>query len=87
MDDGDYDAAIAAASAAVSHIQSLTQEVGFEDEGLGLFDFDVSSAEADFCGWGRSRRRSRNQSFPGVLTPAQNTWHRPGDSGCRSWRI
>ena len=48
MDDGDYDAAIAAAYAAVSHIQSLTQEVGFEDEGQGLFGFDVSAVEADF---------------------------------------
>ena len=44
MDDGDYDAAIAAASVTVSHIQSLAQEAGFEDERLGLFDFDVSSA-------------------------------------------
>ena len=48
MDDGDYDAAIAAASAAVTHVQSLSQEVSFGDEGLSLLCFDLSSAETDF---------------------------------------
>ena len=45
---GDCDAAIAKkAAAAVTHVQSQSLEVG--DEGLGLFGFDVSSAETDFC--------------------------------------
>ena len=64
MDDGDYDAAIAAASAAVSHIQSLTQEVGFEDEGLGLFDFEVSSAEADFLWLGTEQEEEQKPKVP-----------------------
>ena len=46
---GDCDAAmIAKAAAAVTHVQSLSQEVGSGDEGLGLFGFDLSSAETDF---------------------------------------
>ena len=49
MGDGHYDAAIAAAAAAVTHVQSLSQEVGSENEGLGLFGFDLSSSvETDF---------------------------------------
>ena len=36
MDDGDCDAAIAAAAAAVTHVQSLSQEVDSGDEGLEL---------------------------------------------------
>ena len=41
MDDGDCDAAIAeAAAAAVTHVQSQSQEVGSGDEGLGLLCFD-----------------------------------------------
>ena len=51
---GDCDAAIAKAAAAVTHVQSLSQEVGCGDDGLGLFSFDLSSAETDFGGWGRS---------------------------------
>ena len=43
----DCDAAIAKASAAVTHVQSQSQEVGSGDEGLGL-SFDLSSAEAAF---------------------------------------
>ena len=42
------DAAIAEAAAAVTHVQSQSQEVGFGDEGLGLLCFDLSSAETDF---------------------------------------
>ena len=45
---GDCDAAIAKAAAAVTHVQSLSQEVGSGDEGLGLFGFDLSSAETGF---------------------------------------
>ena len=32
----------------MTHVQSLSQEVGSEDEGLGLFGFDFSSAETGF---------------------------------------
>ena len=45
---GDCDAAIAEAVAAVTHVQSQSQEVGSGDEGLGLLYFDLSSAETDF---------------------------------------
>ena len=41
---GDCDAAIAKASAVVTHVQSQSQEVG----GLGLLYFDLSLAETDF---------------------------------------
>ena len=44
----DCDAAIAKAAAAVTHVQSQSQEVGSGDEGLGLLCFDLSSAETDF---------------------------------------
>ena len=44
---GDCDAAIAKAAAAVTHVQSQSQEVGSGDEGLGLFGFDLSSAGKD----------------------------------------
>ena len=37
---GDCDAAIAEAAAAVTHVQSQSQEVGSGDEGLGLLCFD-----------------------------------------------
>ena len=47
---GDCDAAIAKAAPAVTHaLQSLSQRVGSGDEGLGLFGFDLSSAETGFC--------------------------------------
>ena len=45
---GDCDAAIAKAVAAVTHVQSQSREVGSGDEGLGLFCFDLTSAETDF---------------------------------------
>ena len=46
---GDCDAAIAEAAAAVTHVQSQSQEVGSSgDEGLGLLCLDLSSAETDF---------------------------------------
>ena len=44
---GDCDAAIAEAAAAVTHVQSQSQEVGSDDEGLGLLCFDLTSAETD----------------------------------------
>ena len=48
MNKGDYDEAIAKAAAAVTRVQCLSQKVGFGDEALGLFVFDLSSAETDF---------------------------------------
>ena len=45
---GDCDAATAEAAAAVTHVQSQSQEVGSGDEGLGLLCFNLSSAETDF---------------------------------------
>ena len=41
---GECDAAIAKAAAAVTHVQSQSQEVGSGDEGLDLLCFDLSSA-------------------------------------------
>ena len=54
---GDCDAAIAKAAAAVTHVQSQSQEVGSGDEGLGLLCFDLSSAETDF--WWLEDEQSR----------------------------
>ena len=53
---GDCDAAIAEAAAAVTHVQSQSQEAGSGDEGLGLLCFDLSSAETYFGGWRTSGR-------------------------------
>ena len=75
---GDYDAAIAKAAAAVTHVQSLSQEVGSGDEGLDLFGLDLSSAETDFWWLGEEQsRRNRNQY-------TASTW---GHGFRRSWRI
>ena len=45
---GDCDAAIAKAAAAVTYVQSQSQEVSSGDEELGLLCFDLSSAQTDF---------------------------------------
>ena len=45
---GDCNVAIAKAAAAVTHVQSQSQEVSSEGEGLDLFGFDLSSAETEF---------------------------------------
>ena len=45
---GECDAAIAKAAAAVTRVQSPSQEVGSGDKGLDLLWFDLSSAETDF---------------------------------------
>ena len=75
---GDCDAVIVKASGVVTHIQSLSQEVGSGDEGLGLFGFDLSSAETDFWWLGEEqRRRNRNQYMASI-------W---GLGFRRSWRI
>ncbi|CAM9625288.1 unnamed protein product, partial [Ascophyllum nodosum] len=75
---GDCDTVIAKAAAAVTHVQSLSQEVGSGDEGLGLFGFHLSSAETDFRWLGEElRRRNRNRCMAW-------TW---GHGFRRSWRI
>ena len=66
---GDCDAAVAKAAAAVTHVQSLSQEVGSGNKGLGLFGFDLSSEKTGFLVAGRG-------AGGGIET---NTWHRPGD--------
>ena len=77
------DAAITAAAAAVTYVQILGQEVGSGDEGLGLFGFDLSSsAETDIWCLEEKQEEEEKPNCPGVLTPAQNTRYRPGDSGC-----
>ena len=46
---GDCDAAIAKAAAAVTYVQSQSQEVSSGDDGLGFLCFDLSSStETDF---------------------------------------
>ena len=45
---GECDAAIAKAAAAVTRVQSPSQEVGSGGKGLDLLCFDLSSAETDF---------------------------------------
>ena len=45
---GECDAAIAKAAAAVTRVQSQSQEVGSGDKGLGLLCFDLLSGETDF---------------------------------------
>ena len=75
---GDYDATIAKAAAAVTHVQSLSQEVGSGDERPGLFSFYLSSVETDFWWLGEEQSsRNRNQY-------TASTW---GHGFRRSWRI
>ena len=45
---GGCDAAIAKASAVMTHVQSQSEEVGSGDKGLGVLCFDLSSAQTDF---------------------------------------
>ena len=45
---GERNAATAKAAAAVTRVQSPSQEVSSGDKGLGLLCFDLSSAETDF---------------------------------------
>ena len=90
---GDCDAAIAKAAATVTHVQSLIQEVGSGDEGLGLFGFNLSSAETGFGGWERSRRRDRKQYMTstwghGLQKKLENLSAAPNDldHACLSWK-
>ena len=48
MHGGECHAAIAKPAAAVTRVQSPSQEVGSGDNRLGLLRFDLSSAETDF---------------------------------------
>ena len=45
---GERNAATAKAAAAMTRVQSPSQEVSSGDKGLGLLCFDLSSAETDF---------------------------------------
>ena len=62
---GDCDAAIAKAAAFVTHVQSLSQEVGSGDEGLGLFGFDLSSAETGFW-WLEEDQKEESKPIHGI---------------------
>ena len=46
----------------MTHVQSLSQEVGSGDEGLGLFGFDLSSAETSF--WWLAEEQEEEVSKP-----------------------
>ena len=70
MDDGNCGKAIAPAAAAVTHVQSLSQEVGSGDEGLGLFDFALSSAEIDFW-WLEEEEEEEKPKLPRRAYPRQ----------------
>ena len=63
---GDCDAAmIAKAAAVVTHVQSLSQETGSGDEGLGLFGFDLSSAETGFW-WLGEEQKEESKPIHGI---------------------
>ena len=62
---GGCDAAIAKAAAAVIHVQSLSQEIGSEDEGLDLFGVDSSSAETGFW-WLREEQEGESKPIHGI---------------------
>ena len=51
---GDCDAAIARAAAAVTHVQSQSQEVGSGDEGLGLLCLICHQQKRTFMAGGRA---------------------------------
>ena len=53
---GDCDAAIAEAAAAVTHVQSQSQEVGSGDEGLACCVLICHQQKRTFGGWRTSRR-------------------------------
>ena len=63
---GDCDAAIAKATAVVTHVQSLNQEVGSGDEGPGLFGFDLSSAETGFWWLGEEQNEESKPIQHGI---------------------
>ena len=71
---GDCDAAIAKAAAAVTHVQSQSQEVGSGDEGLGLLCFDMSSAETDFW-WLEDEQRDFAYSLGKLQTTRNKNTH------------
>ena len=71
---GDCDAVIAKASAVVTHVQSLSQEVGSGDEGLGLFGFDLSSAETDFRWLGEEQRRGNRNQYMASAWGFRRSW-------------
>ena len=67
---------------------------GSEDEGLGLFGFDLSSAETSFGGWEKSWMRDRNQYMAatwghGLQKKLENLSAAPDelDHACRDARL
>ena len=62
---GDCDAAIVKDAAVVTHVQSLSQEVGSGDEGLGLFGFYLSSAETGFW-WLGEEQEEKSKPIHGI---------------------
>ena len=62
---GDCDAAIVKAVAVVTHLQSLSQEVGSGDEGLGLFGFDLSPAKTGFW-WLGEEQEEKSKPIHGI---------------------
>ena len=49
----------------MTHVQSLSQEAGSGDEGLGLFGFDFSSAETGFW-WLGEEQEEKSKPIHGV---------------------
>ena len=75
---GDCDAAmIAKAAAFVTHAQSLSQEVGSGDEGLGLFCFDLSSAEIGFWWVGEEQKKESKPIHKHNLYILKTRWSLP----------
>ena len=60
MYSGGCDAAIAKASAAVTHVQSQSQEVGSGDKGLGVFIFLFVISRNELLGAGGLRTSCRD---------------------------
>ena len=64
---GNCDAAITnkAAATVTQHVQSLSQEIGSGDKGLGLFGFDLPSAETGFW-WLREEQEEESKPIHGI---------------------
>ena len=79
---GECDAAIAKAAAVVTHVQSLSQEVGSGDEGLGLFGFDLSSAETGF--WWLREEEEESKPIHGIDLGTYMASEKGGEFECCS---
>ena len=56
---------IGKAAAAVTHVQSLSREISSGNEGLGLFGFDLSSAETGFW-WLGEEQEEESKPIHGI---------------------